>query len=144
MTALVSETRYLLCLRCEPSPGSTKAYPFATAEFTNEFEGKYLFHRLAFHDFHRDVPADCFREGVNQEDWPKAFVNPDARTLRGLMDLKNDGALGIDPGLEFAWRRNRVKPLPAGNRLSESVVLSVPFIQLVLLNPLPVRPFIRP
>ena len=142
MTALVSETRYLLC--CEPSPGSTKAHPFATAEFTNEYEGKYFFHRLAFHDFHRDVPADCFREGANQEDWPEAFVNPDARTLRGLMDLKNDGALGIDPGLEFAWRRNRVKPLPAGNRLSESVVLSVPFIQLLLLNPLPVRPFIRP
>ena len=80
-------------------PGSSKAHPFATAEFTNEYEGKYFFHRLAFHDFHRDVPADCFREGVNQEDWPKAFVNPDARTLRGLMDLKDDGALGIDPGL---------------------------------------------
>ena len=125
MTALVSETRYLLC--CEPSPGSTKAYPFATAEFTHEFEGKYLFHRLAFHDFHRDVSADCFREGVNQEDWPEAFVKPDALTLRGLMDLKHDASLGIDPGLEFAWRRDRVKPLPAGNRtMSESVVLSVP------------------
>ena len=52
MTALVSETRYLLC--CEPSPGSTKAHPFATVEFTNEYEGKYFFHRLAFHEFHRD------------------------------------------------------------------------------------------
>jgi hypothetical protein len=142
MTALVSETRYLLC--CEPSPGSTKAHPFATAEFTNEYEGKYFFHRLAFHEFLRDVPADCFREGVNQEDWPKAFVKPDAPTLRGLMDLKPEASLGIDPGLEFAWRRDRVKPLPAGNRMSESVVLSVPFIQLLLLNPLPVRPFIRP
>ena len=60
------------------------------------------------------------------------------------MDLKPEASLGIDPGLEFAWRRDRVKPLPAGNRMSESVVLSVPFIQLLLLNPLPVRPFIRP
>ena len=125
MTALVSETRYLLC--CEPSPGSTKAHPFATAEFTNEYEEKYFFHRLAFHDFHRDVPADCFREGVNQEDWPKAFVKPDAPTLRGLMDLKPEASLGIDPGLEFAWRRDRVKAFPAGNRtMSESVVSSVP------------------
>ena len=121
MTPLVSETRYLLCQ--EPAPGSTKAHPFATAEFTTYFEGKHLFHRLALHDFLRDVPADCFREGVNREDWPKAFVKPEASTLRGLMDLKKDATLGIDPGLEFTWRRDRVKPLPAGGRmLSESVV----------------------
>ena len=142
MTSLVSETRYLLC--CEPNPGSIIPHPFATAEFTNEFEGKYLFHRLAFHEYRRDVPADCFRECVNEEDWPKAFVKPDAPTLRGLMDLKLEASLGIDPGLEFAWRRDRAKPLPAGNRMSESVVLSVPFIQLLLRNPPPVRPFIRP
>ena len=125
MTPLVSETRYLLC--GEPSLGTTRANPFASAEFTQEFEGKYYFYRLALHEFHRDVPADCFREGVNQEDWPEAFVKPGALTLRGLMDLKHGASLGIDPGLEFAWRRDRVKPLPAGNRtMSESVVLSVP------------------
>ena len=65
---------------------------------------------------HKCVPPDGFREHANEEDWPKAFVTPDAPTLRGLMDLKHDAALGIDPGLEFAWRRDRVKPLPAGNR----------------------------
>jgi len=142
MTSLVSETRYLLC--CEPNPGSIIPHPFATAEFTNEFEGKYLFHRLAFHEYRRDVPVDFFRECVNEEDWPKAFVKPDAPTLRGLMDLKLEASLGIDPGLEFAWRRDRVQPLPVGNRMGESVVLSVPFIQLLLRNPPPVRPFIRP
>ena len=73
-----------------------------------------------------------------------AFVKPDAATLRGLMDLKLEAKLGIDPALEFAWRRVRVKTVPPGHRMSESVVLSVPFIQLLLLNPLPVRPFIRP
>ena len=107
-------------------------------------EGKYLFHRLAFHEYRRDVPAQGFRERVNEEDWPKAFVKPDAPTLRGLTGLKLEASLGIDPGLEFAWRRDRAKALPAGHRMSESVVLSVPFIQLVLLDPLPVRPFIRP
>ena len=125
MDALVSETRYLLCR--EPKDGTNRADPFASAEFTQEFDGKYYFHRLALHEFHRDVPADCFREGVNQEDWPEAFVKPDALTLRGLMDLKHDASLGIDPGLEFAWRRDRVKAFPAGNRtMSESVVSSVP------------------
>ena len=124
MTPLVSERRYLLC--DEPSPGTFRANPFASAEFAHESEGKCYFYRLALHDFHRDVPADCFREGVHQEDFPKAFVKPDALTLRGLMDLKDDAGLGIDPGLEFAWPRDRVKPLPEPARLSESVVLSVP------------------
>ena len=142
MTALTSEVRYLLY--CEPGASSNAARPFATAEFTDEFEGKYLFHRLAFHEYRRDVPAQGFRERVNEEDWPKAFVKPDAPTLRGLTGLKLEASLGIDPGLEFAWRRGRAKALPPGHRMSESVVLSVPFIQLLLLNPLSVRPFIRP
>ena len=146
MTPLTSETRYPLY--CEPSALSRTPQPFATAEFTHEFEGKYLFHRLSFHEYRRDVPPVGFREHIDEEDWQRAFVTPDAPTLRGLMDLKPDVTLGIDPGLSFAWRRDRVKPLPAGSRLSKSVVLSVPFIQLrcpcLLLNPLPMRPFIRP
>ena len=142
MTALTSETRYLLF--CEPNAGSRTTQPFATAEFTNEFEGKYLFHRISFHEYRRDVPADGFRERIPEADWQKAFVTPNAPTLRGLMDLALEAKLGIDPGLEFAWRRDRAKPVPPGHRMSESVVLSVPFIQLLLLNPLPVRPFIRP
>ena len=121
MDPLESETRYLL-YQIYGTPGHTRTHPFATAEFITYSEGKHLFHRLALHDFARDVPADCFREGVNREDWPKAFVKPDAPTLRGLMDLKIEATLGIGPGLEFSWRRDRVKPLPAGNRLSESVV----------------------
>ena len=102
--------------------------PFATAEFTHESERKLLFHRICFHDYNRDVPADRFRKGVHgEENASKAFVNPGARTLRGLMDLQSDVKMGIDPGLEFAWRHDRVKPLPVdARRLSESVVLSVP------------------
>ena len=121
MDPLVSETRYLL-YESYGAPGHTRTLPFATAEFITYSEGSHLFWRLAFHDYTRDVPADCFRERVNREDWPKAFVKPKAPTLRGLMDLKKDATLGIDPGLEFSWRRDRVKPLPAGGRLSESVV----------------------
>ena len=127
MTALTSEVRYLFF--CEPVASSNGPRPFATAEFIDEFEGKYLFHRLASHEYRRDVPADCFRERVNEEEyWPMAFVKPDAPTLRGLMDLKLEAPLGIDAGLEFAWRRDRVKALPPGHRMSESVVLSVPAI----------------
>ena len=126
MPDLTSEVRYLLF--CEPGAPANAPRPFATAEFTDEFEGKYLFHRLAFHEYRRDVPAHGFRERVNEEDWPKAFVKPDAPTLRGLMDLKLEAPLGIDAGLEFAWRRDRVKALPPGHRMSESVVLSVPAI----------------
>ena len=142
MTPLTSEVRCFLY--CEPDALSSTARPFATAEFTHEFEGKYLFHRLSSHEYRRDVPAHGFRERVHEEDWQKAFVTPDAPALRGLMGLKLDASLGIGPGLEFAWRRDRAKPVPNGTRPSESVVLSVPFIQLLLLNPLPVRPFIRP
>ena len=116
MTPLTSEVRYLLY--CEPGAVSRTPRPFATAEFTHEFEGKYLFHRLSFHEYRRDVPPDGFREHVNEEDWQKAFVTPDAPTLRGLMGLAPDVALGIDPGLEFAWPRSRAKPLPNGTRLS--------------------------
>ena len=32
-----------------------------------------------------------------------AFVDPSARTLRGLMKLHGERALGIDPALEFRW-----------------------------------------
>ena len=59
----------------------------------------YLFHRLSFHDFSRDVASDAFLEHINVEDLPDAFVTPDAPTLRGLMGLKLDVAYGIDPGL---------------------------------------------
>ena len=146
MTPLTSETRYLLY--DEPNSLSCNGQPFATAEFTHKFEGKYLFRRLSLHAYNRDVPSDGFREQINEEDWPRVFVTPDARTLRGLMGLKPDVALGIGPGLSFAWPRDRAKPLPRGSGLSESVVVSVPFIQLrcpcLLPNPLPVRPFIRP
>ena len=90
------------------------------------------------------MPAHGFRERVHEGDWQKAFVTPDAPTLRGLMGLKLDASLGIDPGLEFAWRRDCARALPNGTRMSDSVVLSVPFIQLLWLNPLPVRSFIRP
>ena len=101
--------------------------PFATAEFTQLFEGRNLFHRICFHDYNRDVPADRFRKGVHGEENARAaFVNPGASTLRGLMDLQSEQKLGIDPGLEFAWPRDRVKALPESHRLSESVVLSVP------------------
>ena len=102
--------------------------PFATAEFAQKFEGKFLFHRLSFHGYRRDVLADSFREMINAEDLPCAFVAPGARTLRGLMNLTDDAVFGIDPGLSFPWPRDRVRPLPRGAGLSESVVLSVPFV----------------
>ena len=85
-----------------------------------------FFHKLGFHDNRRDVPADSFREMMNPEDHAAAFVAPGARTLRGLMNLNMNAVLGIDPGLSFPWPRDRVWPLPRG--LSESMVLSVPFI----------------
>ena len=126
MTALTSETRYLLY--CPPDAFSSTGQPFATAEFTHKFEGKFLFHRLSFHGYRRDVLADSFREMINAEDLPCAFVAPGARTLRGLMNLADSAVLGIDPGRSFPWPRDRVRPLPGGAGLSESVVLSVSFI----------------
>ena len=77
MTPLISETRYLLF--CEPNAFSSNGQPFANADFTHKFEGKCLFHRLSFHEYRRDVPSDCFREQINAEDWPRAFVTSDAR-----------------------------------------------------------------
>ena len=122
---LTSERRYVLY--SDAATSSASMVPFATAEFTQFFEGKYLFHRLCFHDYNRDVPAYWFRKGVHGEENARAaFVNPGARTLRGLMDLQSEQKMGIDPGLEFAWPRDRGKALPESHRLSESVVLSVP------------------
>ena len=78
MSALTSETRYILL--CAPSPLSGGGQPFATAEFTNEHEGKLLFHKLCFHDYRRDVPADSFLEMVNADDLSRVFVAPDTRS----------------------------------------------------------------
>ena len=126
MAQLTSERRYVLYCKNETS-SSSSMLPFATVEFTQFFEGQYLFHRICFHDYNRDVPAYWFRKGVHGEENARAaFVNPGARTLRGLMDLQSEQKMGIDPGLEFAWPRDRVKALPESHRLSESVVLSVP------------------
>ena len=126
LVVLTSEVRYVLCL--EPD-ASKQARAFATAAYLQEFEGKHLFHRLSFQDYGRDAPADGFRERIPKAVWPMAFVTPNASTVRGLMDLKPGAMLGIDPGLEFSWRRDRIKSIPAGFRLtSESVVLSVPTI----------------
>ena len=86
MTALTSETRYVLY--CPPNAFSSAGQPFATADFTNKFEGKFLFHKLPFHAYRRDVPADSFREMMNPEDHAAAFVAPGARTLCGLMNLR--------------------------------------------------------
>ena len=122
---LTSEARCLLCL--EPD-ASNVPRPFATAAYLQEVGRKHLFHRLSFQEYGRDAPADGFRERIPEADWPIAFVTPNAPTLRGLMDLALDAALGIDPGLEFSWRRDRIKAIPPGNRMSESVVLSVPTI----------------
>ena len=127
MPPLTAETRYVLYL--EPCSPTTQPRAFATAAFLQETEGKHWFHRLCFQDYGRDAPADGFRERIPKSVWPMAFVTPNASTVRGLMDLAPDAALGIDPGLEFSWRRDRVKSIPAGFRLtSESVVLSVPTI----------------
>ena len=127
MASLISEKRYLLCSDYET--GGLFPKPFGSASFAHEDAGISYFHNFAFHDFHRDAPADCFREGVAQVDWVEAFVNPHAPSLRGLMGLDATAGLGIDPGLEFPWKRDRVKPMPTmptGHRMSESVVLSVP------------------
>ena len=127
MVVLTSEVRYVLCL--EPDPQTKQALAFATAAYVQEAEGKHWFHQLSFQNYGRDVPADGFRERIPESTWPIAFVTPNAPTLRGLMDLKKEATLGIDPGLEFSWRRDRIKSIPAGNRMtSESVVLSVPTI----------------
>ena len=124
---LISEVRYVLYP--EPDARTTQARGCATAEYLQEAEGKHWFHRLSFQDYGRDAPADGFRERIPKTVWPIAFVTPNAPTLRGLMDLAPDATLGIDPGLEFSWRRDRIKSIPAGFRLtSESVVLSVPTI----------------
>ena len=49
--------------------------------------------------------------------------------MRGLMDLNLEATLGIDPGLEFSWRKDRTKLITSSARMkSESVVLSVPTI----------------
>ena len=123
--SLTSEARYLLCLE----PDATKvSRPFATAAYLQKVEDKHFFHRLSFQDFGRDASADGFRERIPKADWPLAFVTPNAPTLRGLMDLTPDATLGIDPGLEFSWPRDRIKEVPSGSRFSESVVLSVPTI----------------
>ena len=125
---LRSELRYVLYLAPD-APGEKIGRAFATAAFLQFRDGKHWFHRLSFQDYGRDAPADGFRERIPKTVWSDAFVTPNASTVRGLMDLASDAALGIDPGLEFSWRRDRVKSIPAGFRLtSESVVLSVPTI----------------
>ena len=125
---LRSELRYVLYLAPD-APGGREGRAFATAAFLQFRDGKHWFHRICFHQYARDAPADGFRERIPKTVWPMAFVTPNASTVRGLMDLGSDAALGIDPGLEFSWRRDRVKSIPAGFRLtSESVVLSVPTI----------------
>ena len=127
LVVLTSEVRYVLCL--EPDARTKQARAFATAAYLQEAEGKHWFHRLSFQDYGRDAPADGFRERIPKTVWSDAFVTPNASTVRGLMDLKPGAMLGIDPGLEFSWRRDRIKSIPAGFRLtSESVVLSVPTI----------------
>ena len=125
---LRSELRYVLYLAPD-APGEKIGRAFATAAFLQFRDGKHWFHQICFHQYARDAPADGFRERIPQTVWSLAFVSPNASTVRGLMDLASDAALGIDPGLEFSWRRDRVKPLPPGFRVtSESVVLSVPTI----------------
>ena len=125
---LRAELRYVLYLAPD-APGEKIGRAFATAAFLQFQDGKHWFHRICFHEYARDAPADGFRERIPQSVWPMAFVTPNASTVRGLMNLASDAALGIDPGLEFSWRRDRVKPLPPGFRVtSESVVLSVPTI----------------
>ena len=125
---LRSELRYVLYLAPD-APGEKIGRAFATAAFLQFQDGKHWFHRICFHEYARDAPADGFRERIPQTVWPMAFVTPNASTVRGLMDLAPGAMLGIDPGLEFSWRRDRVKSIPAGFRLtSESVVLSVPTI----------------
>ena len=124
---LRAELRYVLYLAPD-APGEKEGRAFATAAYLQFQDGKHWFHRICFHEHARDAPADGFRERIPQSVWPMAFVTPNAPTLRGLMDLPLDATLGIDPGLEFSWPRDRIKALPAGSRFSESVVLSVPTI----------------
>ena len=124
---LTAEVRYVLYL--EPDARTTQARAFATAAYLQETEGKHWFHRLCFQDYGRDADADPFRERVPKSAWSDAFVTPDAPTVRGLMDLSPVATLGIDPGLEFSWRKDRTKLIPSSTRMkSESVVLSVPTI----------------
>jgi len=66
MTALTSETQYILQWSSSTQGGDGK--PFVTAEFTNEHEGKLLFHKLGFRDYRRDAPADSFRKMMNPEE----------------------------------------------------------------------------
>ena len=106
MSALTSETRCILL--CASSPLSGGRQPFASAEFTNEHEGKFFFHKLFLHNYRRDVPADAFIEMINPADHAAALLAPRARTLRGLMELKDDAKFGIDPGLMFSWPREQV------------------------------------
>ena len=123
--SLTSETRYILCLE----PDATQvSRPFATAAYHIADGKKHLFHRLCFQNYGRDAPADGFRERIPETVWELAFVSPNATTLRGLMGLELNETLGIDPGLEFSWPRDRIKEVPSGSRFSESVVLSVPTI----------------
>ena len=124
---LTAEVRYVLYL--EPCSRTTQTRAFATAAYLQETEGKHWFHRLCFQDYGRDADADPFRERIPKSVWSDAFVTPNASTVRGLMDLKPDVPLGIDPGLEFSWRKDRTKPIPSSSKMmSESVVLSVPTI----------------
>ena len=127
LVELRAELRYVLYL--PPDARTTQPRAFATAAYLQHVDGKHWFHRLCFQDYGRDAPADGFRERIPKTVWPMAFVTPNASTVRGLMDLAPDASLGIDPGLEFSWRRDRAKSIPAGFLLtSESVVLSVPTI----------------
>ena len=127
LVELRAELRYVLYL--PPDGRTTQPRAFATAAYLQHVDGKHWFHRLSFQDYGRDAPADGFRERIPKTVWSDAFVTPNASTVRGLMDLAPGAMLGIDPGLGFSWRRDRIKSIPAGFRLtSESVVLSVPTI----------------
>ena len=100
------------------------------ARRANEHAGKFLFHELCLHGYHRNVPADAFIEMINPEDHAAAFVAPCARILRGLIKMNADAKFGIDPGLLlFSWPREHARG-PVGGDLGEFVFLSVSLIYI--------------
>ena len=62
-----------------------------------------VFDQISLHQYGRDVPSNRFVGMVPEGERAEVFVNHKADTLRGLMKLHGERALGIDPALEFRW-----------------------------------------
>ena len=103
MAHLDADSRYILLKLSKNANGEQE--PFATARCVDVGEAGEdpVFDQISLHKYNRDVPSERFLAGVPKDKRAMAFVDPSAGTLRGLMELHGERALGIDPALEFRW-----------------------------------------